>query len=487
MVLSSQGILIPIPRSSPQLSVTVNGDNLTSRVYESEFKRPATIGIGTFTLKLANAGGINSGKYSAGQTVIFSAGYQSATQKFAGRIDFIKDTNSKDGQFLEMEGRHAAWRLSEIKVFYQATDVDCSTILMNIFSLFAPEFSTAAYVETSGVPYTCNWQGTTFWDCVRELCIAAGADCRVDDSLAVHFFAKDSKVNDADYIFEGSNFKETKEWGTDKFYEKTRAIVSSTDDSGLPVLYTAKNGIDNALPEVDVRETYMNDSNLSSAGVKTLAQATLASNVNRPPQGVILCKGLDNAQPGEDIQVFVYRQQIFAYYRIVQITDKFGRKNGGWTSEVTLEVEGIGTLQLLEQSKRTENKLALSDNPNKMGYSANFTFSDSTDTAAMTGCKVADGALSILGGVVSGTWASITTNLPVSPGSFEMRLVGQYLGISTFAVTFDGGITSQAIPASGVLYAVATTGTLFKLSINLRSDTDNPNPSVDSVAILYKE
>ena len=154
MIKSGQ-ILIPLPKTrNTKVKVEVNGVDLTSRVIESVWVKPVTIGVGTFSIKLSNANGQLTNTYKIGQTVkLYADNLDATTLQFQGRIDFVEDDIGNDGQFLKINGRHRSFLLTEFLICYSATEVITSTILSDIIDLLpAGHGITKTNISPSTIP-----------------------------------------------------------------------------------------------------------------------------------------------------------------------------------------------------------------------------------------------------------------------------------------------------------------------------------------------
>ena len=191
-------IFIPIPKTrNAHCKIEIDGDDMTSRAIESSWNLPVTNGIGTFKIILSNAHGQYSGTYQAGDIVKFYAdNLDNTTLQFWGRIDYVKDNISKEGQFLEIEGRHRAYLLTEYLVCYSINTTSTSQILKNIINKLPSSYGfTQTNIVTTTDSMSVEWNYKPFWDCVIELCNYAGYDCYVDNNLDFHFFEANSIVN----------------------------------------------------------------------------------------------------------------------------------------------------------------------------------------------------------------------------------------------------------------------------------------------------
>jgi len=489
LVIRTNDFFIPIPKPfNTQVQITINGEDRTGRVYDSKFIRPSKIGIGTFFVRLINTGGLLTGRYSKGQDVKFFADYTDKTAlKFHGKIDYVKDVIEKEGQFLEIEGRHRSKRLTTIKVNHKASGVDPAQILKDIIDKFASEFT---YVNVKATTLTADvdWEYVPFWDCVIELCAKGQADCRVDNDLDFHYHPENSVFNGQDYVAEKINFLKMKDWGRDTFYEITRITVVGTDTKGLPIVYTAINGIDNDLTEDEIIEgpTIQDTSLKTVESVKSLAISLLnADIVERPPQGVMETKGLEYAEPGENIWFVIFRQQIYGIYRIIQIADRFGTNVGLWKAEVTTEREGITTQQLIEQRIRNETRVAKYGNPNKLLYSFNFEFDDDTKTLSHKSTQVAGGVLQLVlsGSPTTGTWISTTLTLPATVSKLEFQRSGKDLSISQVLFSLDDN-KYELFTSEKTLQNAVNSGKVLRIKVELKLDALNPQPHLDSLVVL---
>lgn len=473
-MIETNQIYIPIPKAkNTQISLLINDQEMKQRCLKSNFVKPVTNGIGTFNLTLNNSFGQLNGLFSEGQTVKFYADNQDATTlQFWGRIDYIKNNISDSGQFLEIEGRHRSYLLTEYLVCHSTNNKDPAQILKDIIDK-AGGF-TYVNVDSTSELMSVQWEYKTFWDCVIELCKYAGYDCYVDDDLDFHFFEANSIMNDQEAIVEGDNFLKTQDWGTNNTYEKTRVTVIGQDDEGIPIIYTAK--IDN---ETDIREVFIRESSANTEEkVKNLAEAKLGEYTNRNPQATITSYGLETLNPGDNFWVMIPRQQIAGIYKTVQITHKFGAEVGGWRTENVIEEEENSTSFFIQKALKQTQSISNPQNINKMNYSYNFSFDNDTGTHSNT--EIIEGILKT-DGSASGTWISPLKTMDENATGYELRVKGESIPGTNFYVSSDGGNTWQGITSQNTLYNFSPPGKNLKIKVEFNS----ASTQIKSLALLY--
>jgi len=472
-------ILIPIPKvRNTHCKVEVDGDDLTSRAISSKFIYPTTTGIGTFNLVLSNAHGQLTGTYSVGDTVKFYADNEdNTTLQFWGRVDYVKDSISEDGQFLEIDGRHRSFLLTEHLVCHSATGTSPSQILKDIIDKLPASYGfTYTNVGSDTDSMDVEWNYKPFWDCIFELCKHSGFDCYVDNDLDFHYFEANSIENTDEAIVEGDNFIRTKDWGTNDIYEKTRVTAIGQDDEGLPIVYTAISEEEGD----DIKEFFVRDSSANTeTKVQNIAEAKLEELTNRNPQANITSYGLETIKPGENLLILIPRQQINGQYKVIQITHKFGAKSGGWRTECLIEEEEVGVSQIIQNVSQQIRKGIKSDNPNKMNYSYNFTFD--TDSGTHSSTQITGGVLRT-DGSAGGTWTSDNKSLDTSAGYYELRAVGESLSGTKYRVSTDGGVVWISNNLLRTQYAFPTAAKNLKVQVILTS----ADTQINSLALLYK-
>jgi len=474
----STDLFIPIPRTrNTHCKVEINGVDQTSRIVNSKFIYPATKGIGTFSLIVTNAHGQFTGDYSAGNIVKFYADNEdSTTLQFQGIIDFVKEDISEAGQFLEIEGRHRSYLLTEQLMCYSVVNKSPGEILKDLVDKLPVAYGfTYTNVDADDSLMSVEWEYKPFWECIFELCKYANFDCYVDNDLDFHYFEANSTTNKLEAIVEGDNFLKTIGWGTDNTYQKTRITAMGQDSSGIPIIYTAVSSTEGD----EIRESFLKDSSSNTEDkVKNLAELKLSQLSNDVPQAKIKSYGLETITPGENIWILIPRQKIMGQYKILEFTHSFGIKNGGWRTECLIEKEEVGVSSLIQGVDQQVKAERNPNNINKMNYSWNLDFS--IDSGEHNSTEFVDGALKT-DGSATGTWVSDLFESSSKITAIEPRIKGNSLSETQIFLSVDGGNSYSEIAGPRTTSKTIKSGKKLKLKVILNSATTE----IDGLGLLY--
>ena len=481
-MIDNTPIIMPIPRNKTfRFSVLVNEEEVKSKVYESDWTKKINNGIGFFRLVLINTGGVYDNSFEEGQEVSFKADrIGGTTQKFLGRIDYIKKRIEKEGQFLDIEGRHSSWESTETFVCYE-DEKDGGAVLKDLFNTFLPSYDTSEIPISTGETFDANWSYIPFWTCVAEVLRKIEYDGYITDDLVVKIFAENSIQNVDEAIVDGQNFVRSEEVGSDNYYEKDTCTCMGSDENGIPVLYTAGSGN---------REIFVKGSSQNQeAQVQSIAEGTLAENLTRPTQGKFVSSMILDISPGDNILYLIPRQSIANYFKIIQYTHRFGTQIGMPQTETLIEKEPSTTSYTIQNQSVAIKRDQSIINPNKMLFSYNFLYADSTNMAALVDCVVEGGALKLESGKSTGTATSNVKNTLTTGtiSNVELRVSGRDLESTTYQVKVNNAASATTI-VPNVLKEIAGAqqGTELSLITTLTSDANNPEPQIDSCAVLYK-
>jgi len=477
-MIHSDKIYIPIPKArNTKCKVEIAGVDVTSKVIGSTWVLPVTNGIGSFSISLSNAFGQISGSYNSGDVVKFYADNSDATTlQFWGRVDYVKDDISSDGQILEIEGRHRSFLLNEYMVCHDVSGEEPSVILKAIIDKLPTSYGfTYSNVAASTTTMDVEWNYKPFWDCIVELCNKAGFDCYVDNDLDFHFFEENSISNLKNAVVEGDNFIRASDYGTNDYYEKTRVVAIGRDSGGLDIVYTAISPTEGD----EKREVFVRDLSANTyEKVKSIAEARLAEVTGKNPQAKILSFGLDSISPGDNIWFIIPRQKIATQYKLVQIKHNFGMKFGGWRTELITEEEEAGTSTVLKGIAQKNQQITGSQNINKLNFSYNFDFASDTGTHENT--EILRGFLQTTGGE-TGTWISPTLTLDANVSNFEFRATGANISDVDYFVSARAGSIWQPVNDLKTYKSFSPVGKKLRIKVVFNSSFSQ----LDSVSFLY--
>lgn len=466
-------MFIPIPKiRDTHVKIEIDGNDLTNRVKESSFDYPVTRGIGTFSMVLSNAGGQITGLSSGSVVKFYADNKDGTTEQFRGRIDHIKDNITKKGQVLEIKGRHVAYLLTEFTICYTTTGEKTSQILKDIIDKLPDSYEfTKNNISTTTDSMDVKWDYKPFWDCVLEISKFAEHDCYVDHDLDFHYFPENSIENDKDAIVEGDNLIDSKGWGINDYYEKTRVTVIGQGEEGLPIIYTAV--IDN---EIEIREKFIRDSSANTeTKVKNLAESKLLEITNYTPQAIIKSFGLETIKPGDNIWILIPRQKVFGQYKIVKIIQKFGSNIGGWRTDLLMEKEAEEIYQVIESIDKKSDRLINVENVNKFEYSWNFEFNNDTGIHLTT--KITEGVLKT-DGSSGGTWISDLKALSEDISMIEFRVKGEKILGTDFFISADNGAIYNKITSK-------TSKTISGRNLRIKVKLNSESTQIYSMVLLF--
>jgi len=497
MVETTNNILVPVPKARTwNYTVTVGGVDVTARLKDSRWKRPLlNSGVGTFSCNIINTNNIIGAQVGKGSTVELKADISDgSTVQFRGRVDYPRNTRSKQGQFLMLEGRHRSWFLTERRVCYAAEEKDVIDILKEIAAEEATELDLSQLPASTGITTDVQWEYTPFTECVRELMEKSGYDSYIDDDdLKIYFFEQGSVENNNEAIAENDNLLSLPEAGQDDFFEKTRVTVMGEDGDGMPIVYTAINGKDDSEDQEEresegVREIFRKEASVDTVEkVKKLARSILAQHTNRPKQGDWETLGMVTIKPGDKIWIAVPREGIYEQQRVQQVTHRIGQKAAGWRTELQMQEATKETEDLIYDGYEQTRRSTRIQNKNKLRYSFNDPFENENYTESKNSVVIDDGVLTLVGSTAGyGVWESIVqTSTTDNITKLELRHQGKDLGASKFYYSLNAGATWIEFPGKNQLVSAQTAGRQLKVKIELISDENNPQPAVDSLAVLY--
>ena len=467
----------PVNSAAFALTVTASDatvDTITNYITKLEIEDGATESIGRFEFEIWDPNEDYVGVWSGGEVVRYYSDYAATatTLRFRGRIEKV----SYQGNKLKVTGRSESLKFMDITVTKSFNNTDTSEILKSLIDTYGSGF-TYSNIETSNTNLTVTWTQKPFWECIQEICTAAGFDCYVDASLDFHYFRSGTVKNQYEGIVHEYNLIEVGEFAEDLALIKNRIIVYGAEQDGIQIIYTADDLTSQAA--YGIKEETVNDDNIIDyASAQELADYYLVKYKDPPIVGEIKSLLMASIQPGQAIKISSPADNIPpAAYVIISYKHNIS-SDGLFTSvKVNKEPRHISHV-LKKQIERQYQSEQTSSNPYEMRYSYNFLFDEDTGTHSNT--EITDGILKLVSGS-AGHWISTVRTTTSNITEAYLVLVGSKVTGAVVGVSVNGGSSYQTI---GNKQRIVITNPDKRLRIKVTfSDAAT---QIDSLSVQYK-
>ena len=448
-------------------------DDLTDLAHSIQIEDGVTDSVGNFSFELWNPNESYTGVWTGMEVVNYYSDYgtTASTLRFRGRIEKV----SYQGNKIKVNGRSESLRLLSITVTKQYELSDTGTILNDLINNYATDF-TATNVSLSGVFLSPNWYQKTFWECVQELCSAAGYDCYVDSALDFHYFESGSVTNEDEGIVHTYNLIEVGEFAEDISVVKNRIIIYGANQKDTQIIYTAEDKDSQIL--YDIKEKIINDENITSyTQAKDYADYLLVESKNPPVVGEVKGLLLATIQPGQMIRISSPLDKLSpGTYKAISY--KHSITDSGLYTTVSINKEPRRISHIIRDRIQQEYKTQdTSLNPYEMRYTFNLLFEESNGTHVNT--EITDGVLKLQSGQSTGNWISELESVTGTLDSVYLIVNGETLTGASYQVSGDSGGTWYSISN---LDKINLSGGELQIKITI-SDADT---QISSVSIQYK-
>jgi len=467
----------PVNSAAYALTVTASDgtvDTITDYVTSLEIEDGATESIGRFQFEMFDPNEDYVGIWTGNEIVLYYSDYAATatTLRFRGRIEKV----SYQGNKLKVTGRSESLKFMDITVTKSFNNIDTSEILKSLIDTYGSGF-TYTNVETSNVSLTVNWTQKPFWECIQEICTAAGFDCYVDASLDFHYFQSGTVKNQYEGIVHDYNLIEVGEFAEDLALIKNRIVVYGAEQDGIQVMYTADDTTSQTT--YGIKEETVNDDNIIDyTSAQELADYYLAKYKDPPIVGDIKSILMATLQPGQAIKISSPSDNIPpAAYVIISYKHNISSEGLFTSVKVNKEPRHISHV-LKKQIERQYQAEQTSSNPYDMNYSYNFLFDEDSGTHSNT--EVIDGILKLVSGS-AGNWVSPVRTTTSKITEAYLVLVGSKVTGAVVSVSVTGGSSYQTI---GNKQKIEITSPDKRLRIKVTfSDAAT---QIDSLSIQYK-
>jgi len=447
-------------------------DDLTDLAHSIEIEDGVTESVGRFSFELWNPNETYTGVWTGMEIVRYYSDYgtTASTLRFRGRIEKVSYQDNK----IRVTGRSESLKLLDISVTKQYTLSDTGTILNDLISNYASDF-TSTNVDTSGVYLSPKWYQKPFWECVQELCTAAGFDCYVDSALDFHYFETGSVTNEDEGIVHTYNLIEVGEFAEDISLVKNRIIVYGAIQKDTQLIYTAKDTTSQT--DYGIREQIINDENITNyTQAKDYADYLLAESKDPPVVGEVKGLLLATIQPGDMIRISSPLDNLPpGSYKAISYKHSIGESGLFTIISVNKEPRRISHI-MRDRIQQEYQKQDTSLNPYEMRYSYNFLFE--LDSGIHVNTEIIDGVLKLKNGQSTGNWISELLSVP-SLNSVYIIINGETITGALFYLSGDSGTTWYNITNKTKIGLIGN-GLQIKVVIS------NTDTQITSLSLLYK-
>jgi len=450
-------------------------DDVTDLVTEYEIEDVATTGIGRFSFTLPNPNEDYTGVWTGMEIVRYYSDYDTAATslRFRGRVEKV----SYIGNQVKVIGRAESLIVQDITVTQTYSAEDTSNIVIDLFSKYAPGFSTAG-VETSGVTLTVNWYQKPFWECIQECCTAAGFDCFIDASLVVQYFQDGSRVNNDEGIVHDHNLLEISDFAEDLSQIKNRVIVYGAIQEGIQVIYTAED--DTSQSDYEIKEEIINDENITEyTQAQELGDFRLAQLKDPPVVGDITSVMLATILPGQKMWMSAPLDNLPPdKYKVISYVHTWSQDEG-YKTKVRIEKEPRKISHIIRDRIEAEGKKKITaSNPFEMRYAYNFLFESDSGTHSNT--AISNNVLYPT--AASGNWTSDARGLDENVTDCYLIATGETLTGVSFEVSGDGGTNWESINNKEKITLSTSIGKFLMVRVTF----SNADTQIQSLSVQYK-
>lgn len=436
---------------------------------------------------LDNNDGFWANKFKGGETLTIYADYTNtlgnSERIFVGKIDEYRHSlNLESGFTTEITARQTP-ELEDKIVNRTFSDTDAGTAITTIISENFSGIVTTADVGTIGTNVTLEISNESGVRAITRILDQVGYHWHIREDTSLQVFSEGTRNNDTERAGVGVNITGADGLGRDFKDVKNRVLVyGSNVEDATNIFYLQTRDNTDSQTDLWQRDLVINDGNVDST--EHAAQLALAGIVTSPDRkGSIQCAGgLLTLQPGQSIAIeapymeFQGRSVVGAYKHTFD-------QNAGLNTYIHFSTVEENLASLFQERLAAEKGLRQIANPNNMTNATVFEFDTSADTNTLTNTAISNSAL-MLSGASTGRWISRTITLPKNATVAELRTEGDDLGVSTYEVSLDNGITYTTITTTSTV--TLTAGKQLKIRVTLQTDNDNAVPRLNTLALLTK-
>lgn len=463
-----------------ELVLSTGTIDITNSLSRIEFEDFATESIGRFDIDIWDPNEDIIHKIQGNELVYYYKDYgtSATTKRFTGRIS----KPSSRGNRMKLSGQAEPVKFINVPVTMSYEETETTTILKAMIDTYAPGF-TYTNVLTSGVNLTVNWTQKPFWECVQELCDAAGFDLYIDCDKDFHYFERGSIINSKDAIVHNYNLIEIEDFNKDLDQIRNRITVIGAEVEGVQEIYTADSNDPNYGVDTDfgVRAEIINDDNvITYTQAKELAEAILSQKMNPPLIGSMKGFLLAEVSPGDKIRLSSPADNIPpALYQTNGYKDIIDVEGGNFSTTLYITKEPRKITHVIRDRIIADNrKNQTSMNPNDLRYTNNIIFD--SQQGSLTNLEIIEGVLRLEEGQANGNFVSDSRVLDSNLDKCYLIIKGTKTTGATVQVSSDGGVNYQTLyPNQLTTINIKDTHMVIKITI---TDTTT---EITSLSVQY--
>jgi len=313
-------------------------------------------------------------------------------------------------------------------------------------------------------------------------------DGRFENDGTITTFEDTGESTTSEVLTVGQNVKSVSGFGVQSDNEKNRILVVGKNIENMPILRMKEN-------KTEQGKTWIKDLVYKNSDVITLddsedvATFMLSDKKTLDDEGTITSLGLATIKPGQSLLCSIPNCKIIGSYFIKKVIQSF-TSGEGWITTVDVNQTKKLFSEFFDEEKKTRERERDINNPNFMSDTLILlTFSNENDIDSLGNVEVGDGKLSLSSGQDTGNMISDEFEADENFNDFEIRAKhNDDCRLCTFYVSNDNGssYTSINIDDLNTKKTLTTTGKKGRLKVQLKSDATNPEPEMDSVALLIK-
>lgn len=466
-----------------------DGDDVTTEVTDFllgwNVTLRATDTLPYANIRLDNSDGQYLDAFTKGNTVEIWADYTDGdtTRIFRGKLDNIGFNLDNNGYSAVIDARTTP-ELADQTIIEQFSNKLSSDAIKQIIDNSFAGVVTYTNVEDSSIPVTANYENSTGWSAIVDICKRAGLDCYIDTDYDLHVFAKDSKENKDVSAAQGINIKSVSRYGTDFDSLRNRIILYGKESNNIIYLWS-EDDTDSQSDYWRIDEV-ISDSNIYTlAEMEQKAESTLIEKTILPVNGTISAVGMQLVNPGESIYFSVKNCGIQDKKRLKSVTHSWN--TSGFTTNLEIADRPDSLTKLFKDRIDAEKALKPYNNLNDMKYSYTIAFDEAPSLCNHDDTEESGGVLKLVTGAASGVMTSDVLYLDEDVTELEFRYYGNYpqTAADTYEVSNDGGDTYKQVTA-GVVTNFTAPGKKIRIKMNLTTDGGTIQPVYEGVGLLVK-